>query len=121
MWGRQQLSKSQSTWSLCHVYLDIMAAHQVTAQHLRMVKNLEFTGLYSQVKRAPKAKIKRKTFETAGPGVEGAMSLDDRCTIAVESAVNLCIMPTSNVWNDLMYDRCSWVHAHACPGFRSLR
>jgi hypothetical protein len=36
-------------------------------------------GLYSQVKRAPKAKIKRKTFETAGPAVKGAMSVDERC------------------------------------------
>ena len=35
-------------------------------------------GLYSQVKRAPKAKIKRKTFETPGPAAAGAMSLDER-------------------------------------------
>lgn len=38
-------------------------------------------GLYSQVKRAPKAKIKRKTFETPGPAAGGdatTMSLDDR-------------------------------------------
>ena len=38
-------------------------------------------GLYSQVKRAPKAKIKRKTFETQGPAVDGSMSIDDRCAL----------------------------------------
>lgn len=30
------------------------------------------------IKRAPKAKIKRKTFEVTGPGVEGAVPLDAR-------------------------------------------
>lgn len=35
-------------------------------------------GLWSLIKRAPKAKIKRKTFEVAGPAKEGAMPLDAR-------------------------------------------
>jgi hypothetical protein len=35
-------------------------------------------GIWSQVKRAPKANKKRKTFEVAGPGVAGAMSMDER-------------------------------------------
>jgi hypothetical protein len=35
-------------------------------------------GLYSQVKRAPMAKIKRKTFEAPGPAVPGSMSVDER-------------------------------------------
>jgi hypothetical protein len=30
------------------------------------------------VKRSPKAKIKRKTFEVEGPAAEGAMTMDDR-------------------------------------------
>jgi len=35
-------------------------------------------GLWSLIKRSPKAKIKRKTFEVAGPSKEGAMALDAR-------------------------------------------
>lgn len=35
-------------------------------------------GLWSLIKRAPKAKVKRKTFEVAGPSTEGAMPLDAR-------------------------------------------
>ncbi|KAG1668810.1 hypothetical protein FOA52_004904 [Chlamydomonas sp. UWO 241] len=35
-------------------------------------------GIYSQVKRAPVASKKRKTFEVAGPAREGAMPMDDR-------------------------------------------
>lgn len=35
-------------------------------------------GLWSLIKRAPKAKIKRKTFEVAGPASAGAMPLDQR-------------------------------------------
>jgi hypothetical protein len=35
-------------------------------------------GIWSQVKRAPKANRKRKTFEVAGPAVEGAMPMDER-------------------------------------------
>lgn len=35
-------------------------------------------GIWSQVKRAPKANKKRKTFEVEGPGVEGAVTLDSR-------------------------------------------
>lgn len=34
--------------------------------------------MWSLIKRAPKAKIKRKTFEVAGPGAEGAVPLDAR-------------------------------------------
>jgi hypothetical protein len=35
-------------------------------------------GIWSQVKRAPKANRKRKTFEVPGPGVPGAMPVDER-------------------------------------------
>lgn len=35
-------------------------------------------GIWSQIKRAPKANKKRKTFEVAGPSAEGAMPMDDR-------------------------------------------
>ena len=35
-------------------------------------------GLWSQIKRAPKAKKVRKTFEVQGPAVSGAMPLDAR-------------------------------------------
>ena len=35
-------------------------------------------GLWSLIKRSPKAKIKRKTFEVAGPAVSGHMPLDTR-------------------------------------------
>lgn len=38
----------------------------------------KLAGLWSLIKRSPRAKIKRKTFEVAGPGVEGAMPLDAR-------------------------------------------
>lgn len=36
------------------------------------------TGIWSQVKRAPKANRKRKTFEVAGPSAAGAMPMDER-------------------------------------------
>ena len=36
------------------------------------------SGIWSQVKRAPKANRKRKTFEVAGPGAAGAISMDER-------------------------------------------
>lgn len=35
-------------------------------------------GIWSQIKRAPKASVKRKTYEVLGPKAEGAMPLDDR-------------------------------------------
>lgn len=35
-------------------------------------------GIWSQIKRAPQAVKKRKTFEVPGPAVEGAMPLDAR-------------------------------------------
>lgn len=35
-------------------------------------------GLWSQIKRAPKAKRVRKTFETQGPQQQGALPLDQR-------------------------------------------
>jgi Cofactor assembly of complex C subunit B len=35
-------------------------------------------GLWSLIKRSPKAKIVRKVFEVPGPAVEGAMPLDAR-------------------------------------------
>lgn len=35
-------------------------------------------GIWSQIKRAPKANIKRKTFEVEGPKAPNAMPLDDR-------------------------------------------
>jgi len=35
-------------------------------------------GLWSLIKRSPKAKVKRKTFEVPGPAVPGAMGLDTR-------------------------------------------
>ena len=39
---------------------------------------LTLPGLWSLIKRSPKAKVKRKTFEVAGPAVPGAMALDAR-------------------------------------------
>ncbi|KAK9812739.1 hypothetical protein WJX72_002877 [[Myrmecia] bisecta] len=39
---------------------------------------ISLPGLWSQIKRAPKAKIVRKTFEVAGPKKEGAVPLDVR-------------------------------------------
>uniref|UniRef100_A0A7S1CVW9 Uncharacterized protein n=1 Tax=Picochlorum oklahomense TaxID=249345 RepID=A0A7S1CVW9_9CHLO len=39
---------------------------------------LTLPGLWSLIKRSPKAKIKRKTFEVDGPAVEGHMPLDTR-------------------------------------------
>jgi hypothetical protein len=36
------------------------------------------TGLWSQIKRAPKSKRVRKVYEVPGPAVPGAMPLDDR-------------------------------------------
>lgn len=39
---------------------------------------MHHVGIWSQVKRAPKASVKRKTFEVDGPGREGAMPMDDR-------------------------------------------
>lgn len=39
---------------------------------------ISLPGLWSQVKRAPKAKIKRKTFETPGPEAEDGMAMDSR-------------------------------------------
>lgn len=35
-------------------------------------------GIWSQIKRAPKANRKRKTFEVPGPAVEGAAPVDER-------------------------------------------
>lgn len=47
-----------------------------------MVLNLmlcpRLLGLWSQIKRAPKAKRVRKTFETKGPKEEGSLPLDQR-------------------------------------------
>ena len=37
-----------------------------------------FAGLWSQIKRAPKAKKVRKTFEVAGPARADALPLDER-------------------------------------------
>lgn len=49
-------------------------------------------GLYSQVKRSPKAKIKRKTFEMPGPAADEPVSMDAWYVIlgtgAVEAACN---------------------------------
>ena len=46
---------------------------------LRRSKHLAcVAGLWSQVKRAPKAKQARKVFEVDGPARTGAMALDDR-------------------------------------------
>jgi len=39
---------------------------------------LSLPGLWSQIKRAPKAKKVRKTFETDGPAKSGAVPLDQR-------------------------------------------
>lgn len=39
---------------------------------------LSVPGLWSQIKRAPKAKRVRKTFETQGPQQKGALPLDQR-------------------------------------------
>jgi hypothetical protein len=39
---------------------------------------LSLPGLWSQIKRAPKAKKVRKTFETEGPAKAGALPLDQR-------------------------------------------
>ena len=39
---------------------------------------MHMTGLWSQIKRAPKASVKRKTFEMEGPAKAGAEALDIR-------------------------------------------
>lgn len=39
---------------------------------------LPTAGIWSQIKRAPQAVKKRKTFEVPGPSVQGAMALDAR-------------------------------------------
>jgi len=39
---------------------------------------ISLPGLWSQIKRAPKASKKRKTFEVSGPAKDGAASLDAR-------------------------------------------
>ena len=39
---------------------------------------LPFAGLWSQIKRAPKSKKVRKTYEVAGPGLPDGMPLDER-------------------------------------------
>ena len=41
---------------------------------------LSCAGLWSLIKRAPKAKIKRKTFEVPGPGAPGHVPLDARAS-----------------------------------------
>lgn len=41
-------------------------------------------GLWSLVKRAPKASVKRKVFEVEGPGVLGAVPLDVRARAIFE-------------------------------------
>ena len=35
-------------------------------------------GLWSLIKRAPKAKVARKTYEVEGPGIPNAVPIDDR-------------------------------------------
>lgn len=40
--------------------------------------HFDSAGLWSQIKRAPKASIKRNTFETEGPKKAGQESLDKR-------------------------------------------
>lgn len=45
---------------------------------LALIANDVLAGLWSQIKRAPKAKKVRKTFEVAGPGQAGALPLDER-------------------------------------------
>jgi hypothetical protein len=49
-------------------------------------------GLWSQVKRAPKAKIKRKTFETPGPEAEDGMTMDSRCRPHLHLAFEMAII-----------------------------
>lgn len=39
---------------------------------------LTHTGIWSQIKRAPKASKKRKVYEVDGPGKPDAISLKDR-------------------------------------------
>ena len=46
--------------------------------HLTPLRVLVFEGLWSLIKRAPKATKKRKVFEVEGPGVVGGMRLDVR-------------------------------------------
>ncbi len=41
-------------------------------------RGLACAGLWSQIKRAPKAKQVRKVYEVDGPARQGALALDDR-------------------------------------------
>jgi hypothetical protein len=45
---------------------------------LHVAKMVHIAGIWSQVKRAPKANKKRKVFEVAGPAAEGAAPLKER-------------------------------------------
>ena len=63
------LSVSACFWSRCPVRGPAHHNHHARATA---------AGLWSLIKRAPKAKIRRKTFEVAGPAQEGAVPLDAR-------------------------------------------
>lgn len=47
-------------------------------------------GLYSQVKRSPKAKIKRKTFEMPGPAADEPVSMDSWYVLRRRGRVRVC-------------------------------
>lgn len=61
-------------------YADGMASSPPASSYYVSLGLFLFTlpGLWSLIKRSPKAKIKRKTFEVAGPAVAGHMPLDTR-------------------------------------------
>lgn len=61
-------------------YADDMASSPPASSYYVSLGLFLFTlpGLWSLIKRSPKAKIKRKTFEVAGPAVAGHMPLDTR-------------------------------------------
>lgn len=54
------------------------AAYRPSSVWNKFVSQHCFSGLWSQIKRAPKAKRVRKTFETKGPKEEGSLPLDQR-------------------------------------------
>jgi hypothetical protein len=63
--------------------MQCMSVRKVTFLWISLLRSFNsaddfVTGLWSLIKRAPKAKIKRKTFEVPGPGVDNSMPLDAR-------------------------------------------
>ena len=68
---------SSADWAGC-VWLYTQGYHIVHPPCLSYDNGIASAGLWSQIKRAPKAKQVRKTFEVAGPARSDALPLDER-------------------------------------------